>query len=60
MRDVVTTVLELVGLVAVAVAVAVAVWPLSPAAGLAAGGVCLIVVSWLVTWLGQRGAEDVR
>ena len=44
----VTTVLDLLGALLLVVAWAVLVWPWSAAGALAAGGVLLLVLSWLV------------
>lgn len=52
-----TTVLEVVGLLLVVLAVAVLIWPVSAAAALAAAGVLLVAVSWLVTRVGKRGGS---
>lgn len=48
MHQLVTTLLDLVGLLLAVVAVGVAVWPASPAAALGVCGVLLLAVSWLV------------
>lgn len=47
---VVTTVLDLVGMVALVAAVVVALWSLSIPAAVAAGGAGLLAVSWLIDW----------
>lgn len=44
----ITTVLELVGLAFLVVALVVLLWPLAPAAGLAAGGVLTFGASWMI------------
>ena len=51
----VTTVLDLLGALLLVVAVAVLVWPWSAAGALAAGGVLLLVLSWLVDRVKSKG-----
>lgn len=52
--SVVTDVLELLGGLALVAALAVAAWTVSPALGLAAAGVGLVALSWVVSWAAGR------
>lgn len=48
MREVVTSVLDLSGLLLVVLAVSVALWPWSPAAAILAAGLLLLLVSLVI------------
>lgn len=51
-----TSLIDLAGCLLLVAAVVVLVWPLSVAGALAAGGVSLLALSWIVDWrLARRG-----
>ena len=52
-----TTWLDLAGALLLVVALAVLVWPLSPAGALAASGVGLLLLSWLIDQTKRKGAS---
>lgn len=53
----VTTVLDLVGMVALVAAVVVALWSLSIPGAIAVGGAGLLTVSWLIDWRASRARK---
>lgn len=50
----VTTLLDLVGLLVIVAGVAVAVWPYFPPASFVAGGLGLLLISWLIDRKGGK------
>lgn len=54
----VTTVLDLVGMLLLVAAVVVVLWSLFIPGAIAAGGVGLLLISWLIDWRTARAAKE--